>query len=180
MSDFAPQESRFSPQRVPHATDLAQADTAHANPAHPPEPPSSQYMTTPADWAQPGQTTQPAAMTAERYAASKVPAGNNAPSAAEGSMNLSQGQPKGTLNVGPRTMTLSENADLENVNPAAPVTKREAGSKIVAPLGAKTTANPGARDGAMAEQRTPAAAARTTGNVCIAHSSIGHLDHKLR
>lgn len=147
-----------------------------ANLAHPPEHSSLQFTSTPA--AQSGRTSQPAAMAAERYWEA---ARTSALLAAEGNMDLSQGQPKGTLNVGAQCMmTLSEKADLENVSPAASVTKREAGSKYAAPMDARTSAKSVARDGAIAEQRITAAASHSAGNACIAHSSIGDLDNKSR
>ena len=63
-----------------------------------------------------------------------------------------QQQTTDPLGVPPRTITLSENADLENVNPGLPGTKRDNAVKGGAPLGSKATGDP-AR--ALAEQSGP-------------------------
>lgn len=136
VSDFMPQESRFSPQRGPPSTsapNLPYAGSGGTSLVSASQQPQVRYSSTPVDWGQTSQTSQPTAMAADKP----------------------QERPKDALEVPLRTMTLSENADIENVNPARPVTKREVAGKDAAPLGTRAAAMPDAASGAVAEQADP-------------------------
>lgn len=142
------QLSRFSPQRRtnpsgpyggPQSVQIpSQAEAPQGNLTTPSQS-QVQYRNTPIDWA-------------------------SNPNAQAGAPPQQTSDP---LGVPPRTITLSENADLENVNPAVPVAKRDNAVKGGAPLASTATGIKGDPARALAEQSGP----DTAGTQHTAHST---------
>ena len=70
----------------------------------------------------------------------QAPQGSAQAASTQGNSVELSDQPSGISGIPARTMTLSENADLENVNPAVPVGKREDAPKNASPFGQHSSA----------------------------------------